>query len=191
MSWGSLWSTQAAGDCGWQRGIWRSDSKHLQWAPRAWVVRMLLILSTICQKLQCLSALETQTIRFSCCSFAAFSLMCGLWSLLKKNCFLVVLFIILFLSTILTTEHWSDISNQACQSCDVPQARVSQISWELPTSYEVNFCHLGIHGKYKFELEYPICSNSLILHFTKMDVTITWPMKLQGFYFLREQEKKN
>lgn len=119
-----------------------------------------------------------QTTRFSCCSTAAFPLICELQSLLKKNWFFVVLFIILFLFTIVTKGHWLDISNQACQSCKCSWS--SCLSEILRTPNFLRSQFLSLVSPWKIQLKYPLCSKSLIRHFTKMDVTITWPMKLQG-----------
>lgn len=175
---------------------------HLCWdLERGWWECSSFQLSTSWQKLQCLSTLETQTIRFSHCSFAAFSLMCELWSLLKKHCFLVVLLLLfyyfLFIFYYFVSVYYTD--NRALVryiKAGLPILQIflklmSQKSWELPTSYDVNFYQLGVHAKYKFELEYSISSNSLIQHFTKMDVTITWPMKSRGFYFGESRRRKN
>lgn len=66
------------------------------------------------------------------------------------------------------------------------KAHVLQKSWEHPASSEGD----DKYDKHdKFELKGLFCT--VIHHSIKMDVIIPWPMKLQGFSFLREQKKEN
>lgn len=68
----------------------------------------------------------------------------SVWTLksLEEKLFYGGFVIILFLFTIVPTEHHQIHQTRLANPANVPEAHVSQKSWELPTFYEVNFYHL-------------------------------------------------